>query len=381
MAYELTDAHEELRRSVREFGEDVVRPAAERLDESTYPTEVINAAADRGYVGPLIPDEYGGGGYDTLGAAIIVEELWRADTNLGCAIGISGFPTNVELLVEYGDEWMREEWLPKVASAEVTDGIAVTEPGHGSDVAAMETTATRDSDEWVLDGEKTFIGNATDAAYLLVFARTSPAEGHGGISVFLVPTDVDGYDAQPITGKMGTRAAKLGHVYLDGARIPADHLVGEEDQGFYHFMHTLAKGRTIVAAQGVGAASAGLEAARSYATEREQFGRPIGDFQAVSHSIAEMATRTEAARSMTYRAATAADWGRDDAPRLASMAKLFASETGFDVLDDALQIHGGAGYTGEYPVERYLRDVRATRIYEGTSEIQKSVVADDLLPS
>ncbi len=306
--------------------------------------------------------------------------MWRADTNIGFVIGISGFPTNVELLLEHGDEWMRSEWFPKVASAEVADGIAVTEPDHGSDPAAMETTATRDGDEWVLDGTKTYIGNATKAAYLLVFAKTSPDAGHRGISIFLVPTDVPGFEAEALTGKMGTRAGNLGRVELDGARIPADHLVGEEDRGFYHFMNSLAKGRAIVAAQGVGAASASLDAATSYVTEREQFGQSIGEFQSVRHRIAEMATRTEAARSLTYRAATAAENGADDATDLASRAKLFATEVGFEVADDALQLHGGAGYAGEYPVERYVRDVRSTRIYEGTSEIQKNIIADNILP-
>ncbi|MFC7018841.1 MULTISPECIES: acyl-CoA dehydrogenase family protein [Haloarcula] len=378
--YGLSDEHRAVRQMVREFGENEIEPVAAAYDRShEYPFEIIEQAAQLDLVAPSAPLEYGGAGMDTLSAAIVTEELWRADPGIGCAIGNNGFSTNVYLLTEYGDEWMCEEWLSKIVAGQAHDAIAVSEAAHGSNVAGIETRAEKDGDEWVIDGNKMWISNGTVADVVVVFAKTNPDAGHRGISAFLVPTDREGVRAEPIDDKLGIHAADLGEMLFDGVRVPEDHLIGEENKGFYYFMESLEDGRITVAAQAVGTMQAALDAAIEYAREREQFGQPIAEFQGVKHMIAEMATKVEVARGMVYRAATAVERGDDDATRLASMAKLFASERAVEVTDDAIQVHGGAGFVSDFPVERYYRDARITKIYEGTSEIQKNVIADQML--
>ncbi|MFC6863952.1 acyl-CoA dehydrogenase family protein [Halomicroarcula sp. GCM10025817] len=380
MTYSLSTEQSQLRQDVREFGQEHIEPVANEFDRTgAFPHELLSTAAAEGYVGHMIPETYGGPGYDMVESAIVTEETWRADTNLGWALGLSGFSTNVYVVDEYADEELRAEWFSGVASGDIIDGIAVTEPDHGSDVAAMETTAERDGDEWVLDGEKKFIGNSTIGDRLLVFAKTAPDAGHRGISAFMVPTDRDGYSATPLDDRLGGHSAPLGHVVLDDVHVPADYLVGEENDGFYYFMESLGYGRITVAAQAVGAAGAALDATKAYVRERDQFDQPIGDFQAVRHTVADMQTTLSAARSLLYRAATAVKEDEDDAAALASQAKLFATERASDIIDDAIQLHGGNGYLAAYDVERYFRDARATRIYEGASGIQRNIIADSVL--
>ena len=380
MAFSLTAEQRAIRDAVRDFGEQEIRPVAHEYDEEhRYPAEIIEKAGEYDLVGPSIPVEYGGPGMGVLESAIVTEELWRADPGIGCAIGNTAFSTNVYVLSTYGDEALCEEWFPKLAAGEVADAIAVSEAGHGSNVAGIETTAEKDGDEWVLNGSKMWISNGNVAEVAIVFAKTDPDAGHRGISAFLVPADTEGYSSEPIDNKLGIHAADLGEIVLEDARVPADHLIGEENQGFYYFMESLPKGRITVASQAVGTAQAALEAAIDYATEREQFDQPIGEFQAIQHMIADMATDIEAARSLVYRAAEAVEEDRENAGQLASQAKLFASEMATDVCDDAIQVHGGAGFVSDFPVERYYRDVRVTKIYEGTSEIQKNIIAKELL--
>jgi len=379
LGYTLSDEHEAIRQTVRNFAEEVIAPVARKHDEShEYPYEIIEEAAKYDFVGPMIPQEYGGAGMDMLSMAIVTEELWRADGGIACAIGNNAFPTNVHILTEYGDEWMCEEWLPAIADAEAHDAIAVSEAAHGSDVAGIEAHAEKDGDEWVLNGSKMWCSNGNVADVILVFAKTDPEAGHRGISAFLVPTDVDGLETNRIDNKFGIHAADLAELVLDDVRIPEDHLIGERNKGFYYFMESLGPGRVVVAAQGVGTAQAALEDSIAYANEREQFGQPIGEFQTIQHKIAEMATKTEASRALVCQAASAID-GDDDATHLASMAKLFATERAVDVANEGIQIHGGAGYVTDFPAEKYFRDARVTTIYEGTSEIQKNVIADNLL--
>ncbi|MFA9516384.1 acyl-CoA dehydrogenase family protein [Halopenitus sp. H-Gu1] len=376
----LSEEQRAIRQMVREFGENEIEPVAHEYDEShAYPFDIIDQAAQYDLVAPTVPIEYGGAGMDTLSAAIVTEELWRADPGIGCAIGNNGFSTNVYLLTEYGDEWMREEWLSKIVDAEAHDAIAVSEPAHGSDVAGIEARAEKDGDEWIINGNKMWISNGNVADVVVVFAKTDPDAGHRGISAFLVPTDREGVRADPIDNKLGIHAADLAEMIFDDVRVPEDHLIGEENQAFYYFMESLEDGRITVAAQAVGTMQAALDAAIEYAQEREQFDQPIADFQAVQHMIAEMATNVEVARAMLYRAAAAVEHGDDRATQLASIAKLFASERAVEVTDDAIQVHGGAGFVSDFPVERYYRDARITKIYEGTSEIQKDVIADRLL--
>jgi len=377
--FSLTEEHSAVRAAVREFGENEIRPVAREHDETReYPLELRRKAAELDLVAPNIPVEYGGAGMDALESAIVTEELWRADPGIGSAVGSAGFGTS--MLVAYGDEWMKAEWLPRIADGEVASCSCISEPAHGSNVAGMETRAEADGDEYVIDGNKMWITNGTVADVGIVMAKTDPDAGHDGITAFLVPMDTDGVHTEKIDNKLGIRASDLAEVVLDGVRVPAENVVGAVGEGFYQLMEFFAAGRVSVAAQAVGTAQAALDAAVDYAGEREQFGQPIAEFQAVGHKVAEMATAVEAARSLTYRAAAHVE-GDDDAAatRFASMAKLFASEHAVDVADEAIQVHGGAGFVSDHPVERYYRDARITKIYEGTSEIQKNIVADQLL--
>ncbi|MEF8758018.1 MAG: acyl-CoA dehydrogenase family protein [Halobacteriales archaeon] len=378
MGFSLSEEHEAIRRAVREFAEAEIEPVAREHDaERRYPEEIRTKAAELDFVGPAIPTEYGGPGMDTLGDTIVTEELWRADPGIGSAVGSADFGTN--MLIEFGDEWMKEEWLPRIAAGEAVSASAISEPAHGSNVAGMETRAEKDGDEWVIDGTKMWITNGTVADVSLVMAKTSPDEGHRGITAFLVPTDTDGFQPTKIDNKLGIRASDLAEIVLEDVRVPAENVVGEVDEAFYQLMEFFADGRTSVAAQAVGAAQGALDAAVAYANEREQFDQTIADFQAISHKLADMATQVEAARALTYRAATEVEQENQEiAAKYSSMAKLFASEMAVDVADEGLQVHGGAGYVTDHAAERYYRDARITKIYEGTSEIQKNVIADRL---
>ena len=379
MSFQTSAEHEAIRKAVREFGEKELRPVAREHDEEQiYPEDLRRQAAELDFVAPHIPAEYGGAGMDMMGRVVVTEELWRADPGLGSAIGSAGFGSS--MILEYGDEWMKEEWLTRIAAGESASSTCISEPAHGSNVAGMETTAEKDGDEYVLDGNKMWITNGTVADVAVVMAKTDPGAGHRGITAFLVPTELDGWKASKIDNKLGIRASDLAEIQLNGVRVPEENVIGEVNKGFYQLMDFFASGRTGVAAQAVGAAQGALDIAIDYAGEREQFDQKIGEFQAIQHKLADMATETEAARSLTYRAAGADEAGKDDqAVKLASMAKYFASETSVDVADESIQVHGGAGYVSDHPAERFYRDARITKIYEGTSEIQKNIIADRLL--
>ncbi|RXK50350.1 acyl-CoA dehydrogenase family protein [Halorientalis pallida] len=378
MSFQLSDEHRAIRKAVREFGEEEIKPVAKEHDQNKeYPEEIRRKAAESDFVAPNIPMEYGGAGMDLLSSVIVTEELWRADPGIGSAVGSAGFGT--DMIIEYGDEWMKEEYLPAVAAGDMASCSMISEPAHGSNVAGIETTAEKDGDEYVINGSKMWITNGTVADVGVCMTKTTPGEGHGGITAFLVPMDTDGVQTEKIDNKLGIRASDLAEVMLDDVRVPEANVIGEVDKGFYQLMDFFASGRTSVAAQAVGAAEGALDAAIDYASEREQFGQSIDGFQAIQHKLAEMATNVEAARSLTYRAASTVEAGRDQtAAKFASMAKLFASEHAVDVADEAIQVHGGAGYVTDHPVERYYRDARITKIYEGTSEIQKNIIADRL---
>ena len=376
----ITDEQRAFRRAAREFAAEEISPVAREHDETrAYPRDVIETAAEYDLAGRSIPLEYGGTGMDLPSSILVTEELWRADPGIANAIDGVAFTTNVELLQEYGDEWMRETWFPKFASAKALAAIAISEPAHGSDVGSIETHAERTGDEWTLNGTKTWISNGSKADVMIVVAQTAPTESHAGLSCFLVPTDVDGFSANRIENKLGLHASDLATVHLDNVTVPTENLIGAENEGFYQLMDVLAPGRIEVAAQAVGTAQGALDAAVRYAGQREQFDQPIAEFQAIRHEVAEMEAAVEAARSLTYRAATHCHDGADDATALASAAKLFASERAVDVADAAVQIHGAAGYVTDFPAERYYRDARALPIFEGTSEIQKNVIAKRLL--
>ncbi|MFO7927562.1 MAG: acyl-CoA dehydrogenase family protein [Halobacteriota archaeon] len=379
MAFQLSDEHRAIRQAVREFGANEIEPVASEHDQAgRYPEELRRKAATFDLVAPHIPAKYGGAGMDLLSSVIVVEELWRADPGIGSAVGSAGFGTN--MIVEYGDEWMKSAWLPRIADGEAASYSAISEPAHGSNVAGMETRAEKAGDEYVINGNKMWITNGTIADVGVLMAKTTPDAGHEGITAFLVPTDTDGFRTEKIDNKLGIRASDLAEVVIDDVRVSEENVIGEVDQGFYQLMDFFAHGRTRVAAQAVGAAQAAFDASLEYAQQREQFDQPIGEFQAIRHKLAEMATDIEAARALTYRAASTVENGDDQvAAKFASMAKLFASEHAVGVTDEAIQVHGGAGYVSDHPVERYYRDARITKIYEGTSEIQKDIIADRLL--
>jgi acyl-CoA dehydrogenase len=379
MSFQLSDEHSMIRRAVREFGEEEIRPVAREHDENKeYPEDLRRKAAKNDFVAPNIPTEYGGAGMDMLSSVLVTEELWRADPGIGSAVGSAGFGS--DMIIKYGKEWMKEEWLPKIAAGETASCSCISEPAHGSNVAGIETVAEKDGDEYVLNGNKMWITNGTVADIGVVMTKTDPGEGHRGITAFLVEMDRDGVQTEKIDNKLGIRASDLAEVMFNDVRVPEDNIIGEKNKGFYQLMDFFASGRTSVAAQAVGTAQAALDAALDYSGEREQFDQKINEFQAIQHKLAEMATTVEAARSLTYRAASQVEQGNEEtAAQYASMAKLFASERAVEVADEAIQVHGGAGYVTDHPVERYYRDARITKIYEGTSEIQKNIIADQLI--
>jgi len=379
MSFQLSNEQRAIKEAVREFAEAEIEPVAREHDENKeYPEELRRKAAEYDFVAPNIPTEYGGAGMDLGSSILVTEELWRADPGIGSAIGSAGFGTS--MIIKYGDDWMKEEYLPAIAAGDSASCSCISEPAHGSDAAGMETRAEKDGDEYVINGNKMWITNGTVADVGVVMTKTDPGERHQGITAFLVPTDAEGFKTEKIDNKLGIRASDLAEVILDDVRVPAENIIGEENKGFYQLMDFFASGRTSVAAQAVGAAQGALDAAKEYAGEREQFGQQIGEFQAIQHKLAEMATNVEAARSLTYRAASHVENGDDQtAAQFASMAKLFASERAVEVADEGLQVHGGAGYVTDHAAERYYRDARITKIYEGTSEIQKNIIADRLL--
>jgi alkylation response protein AidB-like acyl-CoA dehydrogenase len=378
MSFELTAEQRAIREAVRDFGESEIRPIAKEYNEAErYPEELRQQAADLDLVAPHIPEAYGGAGMDGVSTVIVTEELWRADPGVGGSIAAADFGTG--MILEYGDEWMKEEVLPRITGGETPIATCISEAAHGSNVAGMETRARKEGDEYVIDGDKMWITNGTVADVYIVMAKTTPEDGHAGITAFLTEADRDGIESSRITNKLGIHAQDTAEVRFDGLRVPAENVVGEVDRGFYQLMEFFAPARADVAGQATGVAQAALDAAVAHATEREQFDQKIGEFQAIRHKLAEMATDIEAARSLAYRAGSAIDAGdTDEATRLASMAKLFASEHAVDVTDEAIQVHGGAGYVDDHPVERYYRDARITKIYDGTSEIQKNIIAEQL---
>ncbi|SEH59952.1 Acyl-CoA dehydrogenase [Halopenitus malekzadehii] len=380
MDFELTDEQKQLREEVRRFADNEIRPIASEHDrEESYPYEVIEKAAEMGLIAPHIPVEYGGVGYSALENAIITEELFAVDPGIGLCISGAGF--GAEAIMEFGTEEQREEVLPAVASGESLMGSAISEPQAGSDVTSIATRAEKDGDEWVINGSKMWITNGTVGDYFVVLCETDPEieDRYSGYSQILVEADRDGFEAEKITGKMGVRASDTAEVYLDDVRVPEENLIGQRGMGFLQLMQFFDETRTAVAAQGVGIAKGATERALEYAQEREQYDRPISDFQAIQHKLAEMRTNAEAARWLTYRSAWAVDADPDGATALASMAKEFASRIAVDAADEAVQIHGGAGYVDDHDVERLYRDAKITQIYEGTTEIQKNIIARELL--
>lgn len=372
--FDLSQEQSMIRQMAREFADEVVAPGAGQRDKTgEFPLHLVRKMGDLGLFGIPFAEEYGGMGGDTVSYALAVEEISRADASLGitlaahCSIGMGP-------VYYFGTKEQKQRWLPGAARAEYLASFGLTEPGAGSDSAGTKTTAVRDGDHWVLNGQKSFITNAYYCGYIVCTAVTDPSKGHKGISAFIVPNPTEGFAIGPGYEKMGLHSSDTRPLYFDNVRIPAEHLLGNPGEGFKQFMVTLDGGRISIGAMAVGIAQASLDAALKYAKERVQFGQSISKFQAIQFKLADMAMEVEMARMMVLKAAWLKDQGRPFSKE-GAMAKLFASEAATRAANQAIQIHGGAGYMEDFPVSRYWRDAKLTEIGEGTSEIQRIVIA------
>ncbi len=375
MNFELTKEQQMIREMVRDFAEKEVKPFAKELDEtSSFRLETFKKMGELGLLGLPFPEEYGGSGGDTISYAIAVEEIGRAcgGTGLSYAAAVS---LGASPVYYFGTEEQKQEWLVPMAKGEVLGPFGLTEPNAGSDAGGTKTTAVLHGDEYVINGEKCWITNAGYARQVIVTAVTGKREdGKNIISAIIVPTDNPGVSIKSEYKKMGVRASNTSEIILDNVRVPKENLLGDPKKGFSQFLYTLDGGRISIAALAVGIAQAAYEEALAYAKERKQFGQPISKFQAIQFKLADMATYIELARTLVHKAA----WLKDQSKpfsKEAAMAKLFASEMGFQVCNQALQIHGGNGYMQDYDAERHLRDIKLMEIGEGTSEIQRMVIS------
>ncbi len=378
MKFELTEEQEMTRKMVRDFAENEVKPGAEERDDNEeFSRELFDKMGELGLTGIPWPEEYGGGECDFVSYVIAVEELSRVDasagTTLSAHISLAGWP-----LYKYGSEEQKKKFLEPMALGEKLGAYGLTEATAGTDAAAQRTTAVLDGDSYVLNGNKTFITNAGEAEIYIVFAVTDKEKKAKGISAFVVEKDTPGFTFGKKERKMGLRSSPTLELVFDGCRVPKENLLGSEGEGFKIAMSTLDGGRNGIAAQAVGIAQGAMEEAASYAKTREQFGQPIANFQAVSFMLADMGTKIEAARLLTYQAAYLESCGLPYG-KASAMAKLFASEAAMEVTTNAVQILGGYGYIRDYPVERFMRDAKITQIYEGTSEVQRLVISRYLL--
>jgi len=378
MDFTLPDEHRMIRDSVREFCDAEVASIAQEIeDEHRFPAEVFDQLADLDMMGVPVAEEYGGLGGDQLMYALVTEELGRVSGSIGLS-----YAAHVSLgskpIENFGTDAQKERWLRPLATGEAMGAWALTEPGSGSDASDMDTTAERDGDEWVLNGTKQFITNANVAGSVLVKAVTEPGAGYDGISTFIVDPEDDGFEVSTVWDKMGLNASPTCEIQLTDLRIPEDRLLGAEGEGWTQTKKTLNGGRISIAALSVGLAQGAFEAALSYAKEREQFGQPIGQFDAVRDMLVAMDRKIERARLLTHKAAVEYDRGGDDLTRLSSMAKLDASEISREVAEDAVQVLGGYGYTTDFAPQRFYRDAKLMEIGEGTSEIQRLVLGREL---
>jgi alkylation response protein AidB-like acyl-CoA dehydrogenase len=367
-----------LRRSIREFAETEIKPHIREWDEAQrFPQELLRQLADLGVMGIQFPSEYGGSAMSAIDYCICIEELARVDPSVALSVAAHN-GLGAAHIAMFGSRDQKNRYLTPLARGEKLAAWGLTEPGSGSDAAALRTTATREGEEWVLNGTKMFITHGASADTMVVMAITDRAKGNKGISAFIVERGTPGFMAGKKEDKLGMRASETTEVIFQNCRIPAAQLIGEEGQGFIQTLQVLDAGRIGIAALSVGLAQGAYEAARSYAFERKQFGRPIGTFQSIRWKLVDNAARVEAARLLTYRAA----WLKDQGRRMtleSSMAKLYASEIAVRASEDAVQVHGGYGFVKDYPAEKYFRDVKLTTIGEGTSEVQRLVIARQLL--
>jgi butyryl-CoA dehydrogenase len=376
--FELTEEQKLLQKTARDFAEKEVLPRAAEIDrEHRHPTELVKRMAELGLLGVAVPEEHGGSGMDNVGYTLAMEEVSRACASTGVIMSVNNSLV-CDPILRFGTDEQKREWLAPLASGQKLGCFALSEPEAGSDAAAQKTTATPDGDAWVLHGTKNWITNGPVADVSVLFAMDDKAKGHRGITAFIVPMDAEGVTCGPPDDKLGIRGSKSAQIYLDNVRLPKTALLGEVGGGFKVAMSTLDGGRIGIAAQAVGIARACLEDALDYATQRKTFGKRIADHQAIQQKLADMATETDAARLLTLRAAFLKDRG-EPYGKAAAMAKLYAADVANRAAREAIQIFGGNGYVTEFPVERHFRDAKITEIYEGTSEIQRLVIANHLI--
>jgi butyryl-CoA dehydrogenase len=370
----LTEQQAMIRDVARNFAAEMLAPHSAEWDATGhFPADAIAAMGQLGFMGMLVPEEWGGAGVDHIAYALAVEEIAAGDGSCSTIMAVHNSVGCLPVL-KFGTEAQKQRFLRGLATGEMLACFCLTEPEAGSDAAAIRCRARREGNHYVLDGSKQFVSNGNSAGLAIVFAVTDPGAGKRGISAFLVPTDTKGFKVARLEKKLGLKASDTAHIQIESCRIPADLRLGAEGEGLRIALANLEGGRIGIAAQAIGLARAAYETALSYAKTRKTFGKPIIEHQAVAFRLADMATKIEAARALTHVAARLRDEGKP-ALRAASMAKLFASEMAEEVCSDAIQIHGGYGYLADYPVERIYRDVRVCKIYEGASDIQRLIIA------
>ena len=376
----LTEEQREIQRTARDFGRAEITPHADAWDRAeAYDVGIVDKLAELGFLGMLIPEEYDGLGLDTRTYLVALEEISAADASVAVLMSVhNSLPT--QMILRYGSAEQKDRFLKPMARGELLGAFALSEPEAGSDAASLRTQAVRDGDHWVLNGTKAWVTSGNHAGVILAMARTdSPGDRKGarGIGTFIVTPDLPGFHVGKKEAKLGLRASPTVQLHFENLRVPAANLLGDPHMGFIYAMQSLDNGRLGIAAQAVGIARSALEHATRYAAERRQFNRPIKEFQAIQFKLADMATRVTASRALLYSAAAAKDRG-EPITQFSSMSKLLASETAVWVTTQAVQIFGGYGYVKEYPVERLFRDAKVTELYEGTSEIQRIVIAREL---
>jgi alkylation response protein AidB-like acyl-CoA dehydrogenase len=379
MNFDLTDEQKDIMKAAREFAEKEFPDVAQEYDlEEKFPRPLWEKACGLGFVGVFIPEAYGGAGLGFLEHCLINEEFWRVDPGVSSGILSSTFGS--EILILFGTEEQKKKWLPPLTKGKAITGAAITEPDAGSDVSAVSTTGVLKGNEYVINGTKTFITNGTIANYLQVLCVTEPQvkSRHGQFSVITVETDRKGYEATKLKHKLGIRASDTAEISFSDVRVPKENLIGTPGRGFQQFMAFFDETRLHICAQAVGLAQGAMEQAIKHVKERKQFGKPLASFQVTQFKVAEMATRIEAGRALYQKAAWLLDNGKAQ-PHLIAMAKWFTGETAVRAADEALQLHGGYGFIGDYNIERFYRDSKIVEIYEGTKEVEKIVVARALL--
>ena len=381
MEFELSKEQKEIQRAVRDFvaGEFKKEFILELEEKHEYPVQLWKKAAELGFIGIHYDEKYSGQGLGVMENILVAEELCRGDSSVGACIILANFGS--EIILHFGSEEQKLKWLPQLATGKMLSCGAFTEPDHGSDITSMNTTAVKDGNDWIINGNKMFITNGGPlAGFYCVLCQTDPHANpsYRGLSLILIEADRAGVSASSVGHKMGIRMMNSAEVVFSNVRVPTENLLGKEGNGFYQVLAFFDESRILIAAQALGTAQGAFDRALAYVKSRKQFGKKIAEFQITQHKLADMATKIEMARLLVYKAAWNCDQGRTD-PKLTSMAKMAAARTAVEVCDEAIQLLGGYGYMLEYEVERFYRDAKITELYEGTKEIQKNTIAGALL--